>query len=71
VVLNPGDESRVGMKFESWVMHFAHVIKSRNIRTWGVVVALALLVILIVAVFLQSRRSPKQFEMDDLYGLLD
>jgi hypothetical protein len=48
-VLNPGDESRVGMKFESWVMHFAHVIKSRNIRTWGVVVALALLVILIVA----------------------
>jgi len=71
VVLNPGDESRVGVKFESGVMQFAHVIKSRNIRTWGVVVALALLVILIVGVFLQSHRSSQPFEMNDLYGLLD
>jgi len=70
-VLNPGDESRVGVKFESGVMQFAHVIKSRNIRTWGVVVALALLVILIVGVFLQSHRSSQPFEMNDLYGLLD
>ena len=71
MVLNPGDESRVGVKFESWVMHFAHVIQSRNVRTWGVVIALALLVILIVAVFLQFHRSFQPFEMDDLYGLLD
>jgi uncharacterized membrane protein len=70
-VLNPGDESRVGAKFESWVMHFAHVIQSRNVSTWGVVIALALLVILLVAVFLQSHRSSQPFEMDDLYGLLD
>ena len=70
-MLNPGDESRVGVKFESGVMQFAHVIKSRNIRTWGVVVALALLVILIVGVFLQSHRSSQPFEMNDLYGLLD
>ena len=70
-MLNPGDESRVGVKFESWVIHFAHAIQSRNIRTWGVVVALALLVILIVAVFLQSHRSSQPFDMDDLYGLLD
>ena len=71
MVLNPGDESRVGVKFQFWVMHFAHVIQSRNFRTWGVVIALALLVILIVAVFLQSHRSSQPFEMDDLYGLLD
>jgi hypothetical protein len=43
MVLNPGDESRVGAKFESWVMHFAHVIQSRNVRTWGVAIAVALL----------------------------
>jgi uncharacterized membrane protein len=71
VVLNPGDESRVGAKFESWVMHFARVIQSRNVSTLGVVIALALLVILLVAVFLQSHRSSQLFEMDDLYGLLD
>jgi hypothetical protein len=52
-------------------MHFAHVIQSRNVRTWGVAVALALLVILIGAVFLQSHGSSQPFEMDDLYGLLD
>ena len=52
-------------------LHFAHVIRSRNVRTWGVVIALALLVILIVVVFLQSHRSSQPFDMDDLYGLLD
>jgi len=52
-------------------MHFAHVIQSRKVRAWGILIALAILVILIVAVFLQSRRSPRPFEMDDLYGLLD
>ena len=70
-MLNPGDESRVGAKFGSWVMHFAHLIQSRNVRTWGVAVALALLVILIGAVFQQSHGSSQPFEMDDLYGLLD
>jgi len=52
-------------------MQFAHVIRSRKVRTWGVVIALAPWVILIVAVFLQSHRSSQPFEMDDLYGLLD
>ena len=52
-------------------MHFAHVIQSRKVRAWVVLIALAIMVILIGAVFLQSRRSPKPFEMDDLYGLLD
>jgi hypothetical protein len=52
-------------------MQFARVLQSRNVRTWGVVIALALLVILIAAVFLQSRRSSQPFEMDDLYGLFD
>ena len=52
-------------------MRFAYVIQSRKVRAWAVLIALAIMVILIVAVFLQSRRSPKPFEMDDLYGLLD
>ena len=52
-------------------MHFAQVIQSRKVRTWAILIALAILVILIAAVFLQSRRSPRPFEMDDLYGLLD
>jgi hypothetical protein len=52
-------------------MHFAHVIQSRKVRAWAILIALAILVILIAAAFLQSRRSPKPFEMDDLYGLLD
>ena len=52
-------------------MHFAHVILSRKVRAWAILIALAILVILIAAVFLQSRRSPKPFEMDDLYGWLD
>ena len=70
-MLNPGDESRVLVKFESWVIHVAHVIQSRNVRTWRVVIALELWVILIAAIFLQSRRSALSFEMDALYGLLD
>jgi hypothetical protein len=51
-------------------MHFAHVIQSRKVRAWVVLIALGILVILIAAVFLQSRR-PKPIEMGDLYGLLD
>jgi len=57
-------------KFEPG-MRFAYVIQSRRVRAWVVLVPLPILVILIAAVFLQSRRSPKPFEMDDLYGLLD
>jgi hypothetical protein len=52
-------------------MHFAHLVQSRELRLWIVLIALAILLILIAAFFLQSRRSPKPFEMDDLYGLLD
>ncbi len=52
-------------------MHFAHVIQSRKVRGWALLITLVILVILIAAVFSQSRRSPKPFEMDDLYGLLD
>ena len=52
-------------------MDFAHVIRSRKVRVWVVLVTLAILVTLIGAIFLQSRRSTKQIEMDDLYGLLD
>ena len=52
-------------------MCFAHVIQSRKVRAWAILIALAILVISIAAVSLQSRRSPKPFEMDDLYGLLD
>jgi len=52
-------------------MRFAYVIQSRKVRTWVVLVAHKIMVILIAAVFLQSRRSPKPFEMDALYGLLD
>jgi disulfide bond formation protein DsbB len=52
-------------------MHFAHVIQSRKVRAWAILITLVILVILTAAVFLQSCRSPKPFEMDDLYGLLD
>ena len=52
-------------------MQFAQVIQRRKVRTWVILIALSILVILIVAGFLQSRRSQEPFEMDDLYGLLD
>jgi Mg2+ and Co2+ transporter CorA len=52
-------------------MNFAHVIQSRKARAWIFLITVAIFVILIAAVLLQSRRSPKPFEMDDLYGLLD
>ena len=70
-MLNPGDKSRVGAKVCVVGMQFAHVIQSRKVRTWAVVIAWALLVILIVAGLLQYHRSSQPFEMDDLYGLLD
>jgi hypothetical protein len=46
-------------------MHFAHVIPSRKLRVWVVLIALAILLILIATFFLQSRRSPKPFEMTE------
>jgi hypothetical protein len=52
-------------------MRFAYVTQSRKTRAWVALIAIALVVILIAAVFLLSGRSPKPFEMDDLYGLLD
>jgi len=52
-------------------MRFAYVIQNRKARAWVVLTTLAIMLILIVAVFLLSGRSPKPFEMDDLYGLLD
>ena len=52
-------------------MQLAQVIQSRKVRAWVVLIALASLMILIVAVFLQFRRSPKPFQIDDLNGLLD
>ena len=52
-------------------MQLAQVAQSRKLRTFSIMIPLAILVILIVAIFSQSRRSPKPFEMDDLYGLLD
>ena len=52
-------------------MRFAYVIQSRKTRAWVALIALALVVILIATVLLLSGRSPKPFEMDDLYGLLD
>jgi len=52
-------------------MYFAHVIQSRKGRAWLVLIALAIGGIVIAAVVLWSTRSSKQFEIDDLYGLLD
>jgi hypothetical protein len=51
--------------------YFAHAIQSRKGRTWVVLIALAIIGILIAAVVLSSGRSPKSFDLDDLYGVLD
>jgi hypothetical protein len=52
-------------------MYFAPVIQSRKGRAWVVLIALAIVGIVIAAVILWFSRSPKPFEIDDLYGLLD
>jgi hypothetical protein len=52
-------------------MHFAQVIQSRKRRALAALIALAIVSFLIAAIVLWSGRSPKQFEIDDLYGLLD
>jgi hypothetical protein len=52
-------------------MQIGQLIQSRKVRAWVVLIALAIVVILMVAVFLHPRRSPQPIEMEDLYGLLD
>jgi hypothetical protein len=52
-------------------MQIGQVVQSRKVRAWAILIALSIWVILIAAIFSQSRRSPKPLEMDDLYGLLD
>jgi hypothetical protein len=52
-------------------MCFAHAIQSRNGRVWAILTTLALIAVLIAAVVLLSRQSPKPFDVDDWYGVLD
>ena len=52
-------------------MHFAHVIQSRIGRARAVLIVLAIMLILIGAYLLLFVRSLGQFDMDELYGLLD
>jgi hypothetical protein len=52
-------------------MYFAHAIQSRGGRTWAALITLAIIGILIAAVVWLSGRSPKLFDLDDLYGVLD
>ena len=52
-------------------MHVAHVIRSRKVSAWAVVIALAILVILIEVAFLQSRRSPKRLKWRNCTAYLD
>jgi ABC-type transporter Mla subunit MlaD len=46
------------------------LIHSRKLRAWVVLVALLTLILILALVFLAGR-SQKQFDMDELYGLLD
>jgi len=52
-------------------MHFAHLIQSRKGRALVVLIVLAIVGILIALAVLWSGTSLKQFEVDDMYGLLD
>jgi hypothetical protein len=52
-------------------MHLAHVIQNGKGRAWAVLIVLAIAGILIAAVVLLSGRSPRPFQVDDLYGVLD
>ena len=63
--------SRICRKRELWLCTWLIVIQSRKERAWVVLIALAIVGIVIAAVVLWSTRSAKQFEIDDLYGLLD
>jgi len=55
-----------GLEFESWVMHFAHVIQSRNVRT-----RLGALGDFDCGSFPAVSQITQPFELDELYGLLD
>ncbi len=70
MVLNPDDESGVGANLSCNYALFPCDPESES-QSFAILVALSILVVLIAAVFLQSRRSPKPIEIDDLYGLLD
>jgi hypothetical protein len=52
-------------------MHFVHLIQNRKRPAWAVFVALAIVGLLIAAFVLFSGISPEQFQVDDLYGVLD
>jgi hypothetical protein len=52
-------------------MQLPQVIQSRKVESLVALIALVILVILIVEVFLQFGRSPRTFELDNMYGLLD
>ena len=43
---------------------------SRKLRAWVILSALLTLIVILALVFLAGR-SQKQFDMDELYGLLD
>jgi hypothetical protein len=51
-------------------MHFAHVIQRKG-RVLAVLITLAIMGMLIATVVFLSGRSPKPFEMGDLYSLSD
>jgi hypothetical protein len=50
-------------------MHLAYAIQSRRGRAFAVLMVVR--GILVAAVLLLSGKSPRPFEMDDLYGVLD
>jgi hypothetical protein len=52
-------------------MRFAHVIQGQRARLCIVLIAFVLMLTLVTAIISLSRSSPKQFEMEDLYGWLD
>lgn len=52
-------------------MRFAQVIQSQRVRLCLVLIVFLLMLTLIAVIFSLSRSSPKQFEMEDLYGWLD
>jgi hypothetical protein len=51
-------------------MRLAHVTQSQRARLCVVLIAFLLMLTLTAAIFSLSRSSPKQFEMEDLFGWL-
>ena len=51
-------------------MHFAHFIENRKLLTWAVSLAV-MLGILIIAFVLWYGKSQGQFDLNELYGILD